>query len=151
MSYSNVDRGALAMLALEGAANAIRKTQPDLTREQAFAKAYSDPANRIAAQTERQASRERLSGFPVASNAAEVIDPDDDADIKAMIELERRLNPYLSDEQLYAPIATSEPVLRARANFNAALQAARRAGCEAPSPRSGRKAGRCDVRASSAR
>ena len=44
--YRNIDLGALAMLALEGAAEALRKSQPELSKEQAFAKVYCDPANR---------------------------------------------------------------------------------------------------------
>ncbi len=55
--YRNIDLGALAMLALEGAAEALRKSQPELSKEQAFAKVYCDPANRVAMKAERRASR----------------------------------------------------------------------------------------------
>jgi hypothetical protein len=44
MNQSNLDVGALAMFGLECAANNLRKANPALTQEQAFAKAYQDPA-----------------------------------------------------------------------------------------------------------
>ena len=62
LSMKNIDTGALAMIALEGAAEALRKSNPSLTREQAFSRVYQDPANRIAAAAERQAARQRLAG-----------------------------------------------------------------------------------------
>jgi hypothetical protein len=38
----------------------LRKAQPQLTREQAFSKVYSDPANAELVGAERQASRSAL-------------------------------------------------------------------------------------------
>ena len=60
--YRNIDLGALAMLALEGAAEALRKSQPELSKEQAFAKVYCDPANRVAMKAERRSARARMIG-----------------------------------------------------------------------------------------
>ena len=61
LSMKNIDTGALAMIALEGTAEALRKSNPSLTREQAFSRVYQDPANRIAAMAERQAARQRFA------------------------------------------------------------------------------------------
>ena len=94
--YENVDLGKLAMLALEGAAEALRKSQPNLTREQAFAKVYCDPANRVAMKAEREASRRRIAGIPVARTEPDVMNSLTDEDIKRMVDHERRLNPYLA-------------------------------------------------------
>ena len=65
----NIDTGALAMIALEGAAEALRKSNPSLTREQAFSRVYQDPANRIAAMAERQAARQRFADGPPHTQA----------------------------------------------------------------------------------
>ena len=61
LSMKNIDTGALAMIALECKAEALRKSNPSLTREQAFSRVYQDPANRIAAVAERQAARQRFA------------------------------------------------------------------------------------------
>ena len=124
----NIDRGALAMLALEGAAEALRKANPELTKEQAFAKAYTDPANREAMKAEREASRARLSGFNIARTEPEIVDPDDDAEIKRLVDEERRSNPYLTNEQLFSRVYSSPEMVRHRAAFREAMARARRDG-----------------------
>jgi hypothetical protein len=147
MNYETVDRGALANLLLEYKTAELRKAQPNLTYEQAFSQVFQDPSNIEIRKAERETSLQRISGFPKTPLAAEIIDPDSEADIARLIEFERKLNPFLSDEELYRRIALSEPVLRARANFTAAMQAARRAGREAPSPQDVEVAKRDDAMA----
>ena len=55
-------RHALAMAVLEGKAEALRKVNPSLTREQAFSRVYTDPSNAEIAQIERAASQARIRG-----------------------------------------------------------------------------------------
>lgn len=132
MNYT--DTGALAMFAIECAADVLRKANPSLTPEQAFAKAYQAPENRAAARAERQASRARLSGFNIARLQPEIIDPDDDAEIKRLINEERRKHPFLSNEQLFSRVYSSPEVTRARTAMRRAQDNARRAGTALPGP-----------------
>ena len=53
-------RHALAMTVLEGKAEALRKVNPSLTREQAFSRVYQDPANLEVVQIERAANEARF-------------------------------------------------------------------------------------------
>ena len=53
-------RHALAMAILEGKAEALRKVNPSLTREQAFSRVYKDPANAEIAKIERAANEARF-------------------------------------------------------------------------------------------
>jgi hypothetical protein len=55
MDYSKTDRGALAMLALEGLAKALREGEPHLSPEQAFSRVL--PILRTALPQKRSASR----------------------------------------------------------------------------------------------
>jgi hypothetical protein len=98
MDYSKTDRGALAMLALEGLAKALREREPHLSPEQAFSRVFADPANRIAAKAERESSRARLiAGAPVARTSAQVLNNLSDDTIHALIDEIRRDNPVLDD------------------------------------------------------
>ena len=54
-------RHALAMTILEGKAEALRKVNPSLTREQAFSRVYQDPANLEVVQIERAANEARFA------------------------------------------------------------------------------------------
>ena len=54
-------RHALAMAVLEGKAEALRKVNPSLTREQAFSRVYQDPANLEVVQIERAANEARFA------------------------------------------------------------------------------------------
>ena len=49
------------MAVLEGKAEALRKVNPSLTREQAFAKVYTDRANAELAKIERAANEARFA------------------------------------------------------------------------------------------
>ena len=64
-------RHALAMAVLEGKAEALRKVNPSLTREQAFARIYSDTSNAEIAQVERAASRARFAEQAASSYTGE--------------------------------------------------------------------------------
>ena len=66
MSYENVDPVKLANFMIECAAGKLRDANPSLTFEQAYSKAYCDPANARFAKAERAASRARLAGINVA-------------------------------------------------------------------------------------
>ena len=48
------------MAILEGKAEALRKVNPSLTREQAFSRVYTDPLNAEIAQIERAANEARF-------------------------------------------------------------------------------------------
>jgi hypothetical protein len=58
----NVDIQKVAHFGIECAAAELRKREPNLTPEQAFAKAYQDPANRLLAEAEREAAYRKM-GF----------------------------------------------------------------------------------------
>jgi hypothetical protein len=93
-----IDNEALALKVLDRAAEAIRKNNPSLSREQAFAQAFSDPDNRVAALVEREASAKRLlAGAPVARTAAHVLDSLDDNSINALTVEIKNANPFLDD------------------------------------------------------
>jgi hypothetical protein len=130
----NIDTGALAMLALEGAATAIRKREPHLTREQCFSKAYLDPENREAVKAERQASRERLSVIPVARTAPTILNELSDDEIHALVDEIRRDNPFVSDAELVRMIADSAEARQARASFREGVRLATRDGERVPQP-----------------
>jgi hypothetical protein len=53
----DVDNATDALAALERLATALRRQYPELTREKAFAKVYTDPANRALAAAERRQNR----------------------------------------------------------------------------------------------
>jgi hypothetical protein len=55
-------QGMIAQIALDGLARQIRKSEPHLTKEQAFVKAYTDPKNAPLRRAERNASYQDI-GF----------------------------------------------------------------------------------------
>ena len=121
LSMKNIDTGALAMIALEGAAEALRKSNPSLTREQAFSRVYQDPANRIAAAAERQAARQRLAGGAASrdtyrGDVDEFIAKRDNAlgALKVKAAELRKASPELSESQAFAK-AYTDPANRALA------------------------------------
>jgi hypothetical protein len=131
MDYSKVDRGALAMLALQGLAKALREREPHLSPEQAFSRVFADPANRIAAKAERDSSRARLiGGVPVARTSAQVLNDLGDDAIHALIDEIRRDNPVLDDAGIVRLIVQGIEA----PSYAGDVAAARRAGDHAPDP-----------------
>jgi hypothetical protein len=124
----NVDAGALAMFALECAANNLRKANPALSEAQAFSKAYSDPANRVAMKAEREASRRRIAGVGIAQTEPEILQTLSDADIKRLIARERARFPFVDGKELLAIVEASDEMKAHRAAVRQAQAAGRRAG-----------------------
>ena len=118
----NVDTGALAMIALEGAAEALRKSNPSLTREQAFSRVYQDPAYRVAAEAERQAAHQRFTeqaASPYAGESMEkrmLVGKRDAAYAALQVKGEelRRADPLLTREGAVAKATHLYPDLAAR-------------------------------------
>ena len=70
MSNAKIEAGAKLLEALELKAAELRKREPNLTREQAFAKVYAAPENRKLAEAERWANGFRTAdpeGVPSGS------------------------------------------------------------------------------------
>ena len=115
-------RHALAMTILEGKAEALRKVNPSLTREQAFARAYTDRANAEIAKIERAANEARFAEQAASSYTAHTMEQRilvtqrdnalDALKIKAA-EL-RKSNPSLSELQAFAKVY-GDPANRALA------------------------------------
>jgi hypothetical protein len=127
-----VDIGALALLGLEGAATALRKSAPSLTREQAFSRACDEHPEIL--KIEREASRRRIAGVGIARTEPEILQTLSDEDIKRLIARERARFPFLDGEQLLAVVENSAEMRAHRAAFRAALQAGNRASTTLPSP-----------------
>jgi hypothetical protein len=126
---TKVDIGALAQVALEGAAVALRKREPHLTAEQAFSRVYQDPAYSVAAKAEREDSRRRIAGVSVTQTQPEILnDVLSDVEIKRLITRERAKFPFLNGEQLLAVVEASPEMKAHRAAVRAAQAAARRDG-----------------------
>ncbi len=98
---SNVNIGGLAQIVLEGKAAEYRKAHPELTEEQAFAKVYSDPANREAAAAERLANRSATAEPMAISTALAKRESAMDA-LTAKAEELRASHPELSEAQAFA-------------------------------------------------
>jgi hypothetical protein len=118
-SLESVDVGGLAQFALEAAAVALRKREPHLTKEQAFAKVYQDPANKEYARIEREASRRRIAGFSVARTdpmKTIAIAKRDNAydELQAIAEELRSVDPSLTREQAFTKAYTNNRALAAR-------------------------------------
>ena len=105
-------RHALAMAVLEGKAEALRKSDPSLSKSQAFAKVYTDRANAELAKIERAANEARF-----AEQAAFSYRPDNtQADLaiakrdNAIVELRgladelRKRHPGLTPSQAFAKV-----------------------------------------------
>jgi hypothetical protein len=141
MDNDNMDRGAVAMIALEGAAVALQKEQPNLTKEQAFAKVYSDPRYSEAMKAERQASRARLvnrytpavereeasrSGTRRERVDPKILDDLSDEEVKRLIAEQRREHPFETPEQLYSRVYNSPAMVADRSALRRAEASARR-------------------------
>src|SRR5689334_2330399 len=107
MDMTNIDTGALAMVALEGAATALRKANPKLSRQQAFARVYTDPKYAVLAKAEREESLGRIAGIPVARTAARVLNSLSDDEIERLAAEIKAENPYVTDSELVRQIANS--------------------------------------------
>jgi hypothetical protein len=123
---TKVDVGELAMFVLECAANNLRKANPALSQEQAFAKAYVAPENHEAQKAERASSRRRLAGVGLAQTEPEILNVLSDADIKRLIARERAKFPFLDGKELLAIVENSEEMQRHRAAVRQAQAAGRR-------------------------
>jgi hypothetical protein len=131
----DIDKSAVALLAFEGLATELLKREPHLSKEQAFARVYSDPANAEFAKIERQASRARLyegatsrSGTPRERVDPKILDDLSDEEVKRLIAEQRREHPFETPEQLYARVYNSPAMVEHRAKFRAAQRAAERDG-----------------------
>jgi hypothetical protein len=133
-NYMSVDFGALADVVLEGAAVALRKREPHLTPEQAYAAVYTSPDYREAAKAERAASAERLAGVPVARTAATILNDLSDESILALVQEIRDENPYVSDAELVRMIASSAEERAGRAAVQENVRRATRDGARVPQP-----------------
>jgi hypothetical protein len=134
LDMTKIDIGALTLFALECAAEVLRKRDPSLTQEQAFARAYSDPANREIAKMERAASAERLAGFPVARTEPAILNSMDDDEIERMLQDEIDRNPYLTNAALFRTVANSIEERTARAAYGERVRLATRDGERVPQP-----------------
>jgi hypothetical protein len=135
LDYSKIDLGALADVVLEGATTALLKAEPALSREQAFAKVYSDPKYRLAAEAEREASAKRLlAGVPVARLEPVILNDLSDSEIEAIIEEIRAAHPFLDNAAMYRAVANSVEVRREQAAYRSTVSAARREGQRVPQP-----------------
>lgn len=114
-----VDVAALAMAALQGAGAAIRKAHPELSEQQAFARAcerHPDVLN-----IERHASLMKLAK---GSSAQDVRSPQVEALVEkrddALLEMRKRaadlrkIRPELSEQQAFAKVYSAYPALAAR-------------------------------------
>jgi hypothetical protein len=127
-NFMSIDTGALATFLLEGRAKSIKKADPKLTNEQAFAAAFSDPDYREVVRIERKAAAARLAETPVARTAAHVLNSLDDDAINALTVDIKRANPYLDDAGIVRLL-----IQRVEgADYRGDLEGARRAGSHAP-------------------
>ena len=124
-------RHALAMAVLEGKAEALRKVNPSLTREQAFSRVYTDPSNAEIAQIERAANEARFAEQATSLIQAITCEKrllvakrDNALDaLKAKAAELRKANPALTKSQAFAKVY-GDPANRALAA--AERQSARR-------------------------
>jgi hypothetical protein len=129
-NYMSVDFGKLADVVLEGAAVALRKREPHLSHEQAFAKVYTSKEYRPAAEAERKAAAARLAGVPVARTAAHVLNSMDDNSINELTVQIKQAHPYLDDAGIVRLLIQRVEA----ADYRGDVAAARRAGDHAPGP-----------------
>jgi hypothetical protein len=131
-----VDIGALALLGLEGAATALRKSAPSLTREQAFSRACDEHPEIL--KIEREASRvelaRRVAGVGLTQTSPEILQALSDSEIRALVAREKRRFPFLDAKQLLEVVENSEEMRAHRAAFRPALSAGNRASSTLPSP-----------------
>jgi hypothetical protein len=124
----NVDVGALAMFAIECAANNLRKADPSLSAEQAFSKAYQAPENHEAMKAERRASLARIAGVGLAQTEPEILNVLTDREIRALIIRERRRFPFLDGKELLEVVERAPEMVAHRAAVRQAQAAGRRDG-----------------------
>ena len=92
---SKIDLHALAMEALECAAVAIRKADPKLTVEQAFAKACERHPDVL--KIERRAAAQMLAGVPVARTEPKILADLSDDEINSLTIQIKAADPFLDD------------------------------------------------------
>jgi hypothetical protein len=122
IDMSKIDTGRLALFALACAAEELRKSNPSLTREQAFARVYSDPGFSDIAKAERTASRARFAERAAAVQYGDSIEKIEavakrDNALGELQELAadlRKAQPHLSAEQAFAKVMRLNPALAAR-------------------------------------
>jgi hypothetical protein len=135
LDYSKIDLGALADVVLEGATTALLRAEPTLSREQAYAKIYTSPDYRPAAEAERAASAKRLlAGVPVARTAATILNDLSDESIIALVQEIRDENPFVSDAEFVRMIASSAEERAGRAAVQENVRHATREGARVPQP-----------------
>ena len=116
-------RHALAMAVLEGKAEALRKSDPSLSKSQAFAKVYTDRANAELAKIERAANEARFAEQAASSYTGDNMQADlaiakrDNAldALKAKAAELRKAKPELTESQAFSKVY-SDPANRALAN-----------------------------------
>ena len=109
------------MTILEGKAEALRKVNPSLTREQAFSRAYQDPANLEVVQIERAANEARFveqatsqSGDNIEKRALIATCESALGALKAKAAELRKAKPELTESQAFAKVY-EDPANRALA------------------------------------
>jgi hypothetical protein len=127
---SKIDNHALAMSALTAKAAELRKREPNLTEERAFARVYLHPENRALALAERKTAAATIAGAPVARTSAQVLNSLDDDEINALTVEIKRENPYLDDAGIVRLLIQSIQA----PGYRSDVAAARRAGDHAPGP-----------------
>jgi hypothetical protein len=121
MDLSNVDTQALAYMTCELLAKELRKKDPSLTPEQAFAKVYTDPANIEIRKAERGGAMRNLAkALPPVARTEPVVTFGNEVDtgLAALQKLAaefRRDNPFLTPEQAFARVY-QDPANRALAS-----------------------------------
>jgi hypothetical protein len=125
----------MADAVLTGAAVALRKREPGLSPEQAYAKIYTSQEFREAAEAEREASTKRLlAGVPVARTAATILNDLSDESILALVQEIRDENPYVSDAELVRMISSSAEERAGRTAVQENVRLATRDGARVPQP-----------------
>jgi hypothetical protein len=121
IDMSKIDTGRLALFALECAAEQLRKGNPSLTREQAFAKVYSDPSNVEITKAERSASRARFAeraavqhGDSMEKRVAVAKRDNALGELQELAADLRKAQPGLSEAQAFAKVYRAYPALAAR-------------------------------------
>jgi hypothetical protein len=135
LDTSKVDFGKLADVVLTGAAAALRARETHLSPEQAYAKIYTSPDYRLAAEAEREASATRLlAGVPVARLEPKILDSLDDDEINELTVEIKNANPWMTDADLIRAIANSAEERAGRAAVRENMRHATRDGARVPQP-----------------
>jgi hypothetical protein len=134
LDYSKIDLGALADIVLTGAAVALRKREPGLSPEQAYAKIYTSPDYRLAAEAEREAAKRLLAGVPVARLEPKILDSLDDDEVNELTVEIKNANPWMTDADLIRAVANSAEERAGRAAVRENVRQATREGSRVPQP-----------------